>query len=361
VPTIKEVAERAGVSIATVSNAISGTRRVGKARMARVLAAIKELDYHPNEVARSLKVKQTRMLGMVLPDITNPFFSDLIRGAEDAALERGYLLVTANTDEQVEREVRIVAALRSRRVDGILLAATASKSETHLKSVVAAGIPIVCLDRMAPGLALDGVLADNVRGTQECVRHLIRAGHRQIAIITGSMELQIAHERLKGYRAAFKEANIPIQNELIMEGDFREEAGYRLGKQLLLRRERPTAIFASNGVMMLGLLIALDELGVKCPEEIALATFDDLPFAHSFHPHLTAVAQPANAIGYQGTMLLLDRIEGKRSDGPVEVRLAPELKIRESTRAYRAFPTGSAGSLRDSRRSRQPASHAGRT
>lgn len=332
--TIKEVAERAGVSIGTASNVISGKGRVGKARMARVLAAIKELDYHPNEVARSLKVKQTRMLGMVVPDITNPFFSDLIRGAEDAALERGYLLVAANTDEQVEREKRFVAALRSRRVDGILLAATASKSETHLKSVVAAGVPIVCLDRLAPGLAVDAVLADNVRGAQECVRHLIRVGHQEIAIITGSLELQIARERLGGYRAALEEAGIQVSDDLIMEGDFREEAGYRLGKELLLRRERPSAIFACNGVMTLGLLIALDELGVRCPDDIALATFDDLPFAHSFHPHLTAVAQPANSIGYQGANLLIDRVEGKRTGDPLILRLPPELKIRESTRGY---------------------------
>ncbi len=332
--TIKEVAERAGVSIGTASNVISGNHRVGKARMARVLAAIKELDYHPNEVARSLKVKQTKMLGMVLPDITNPFFSDLIRGAEDAAIERGYLLLTANTDEQVEREKRFVSALRSRRVDGILLAATASKSETHLKSVLAAGVPIVCLDRMAAGLAVDAVLADNVRGTQECVRHLVRRGHTKIAIITGSLELQIAHERLNGYRAALEEAGVEYSRDLVMEGDFREEAGYRLGKELLLRRERPTAIFACNGVMMLGLLIALDELGVRCPDEVALATFDDLPFAHSFHPHLTAVAQPANSIGYEGANLLIDRVEKKRTGEPVIIRLAPELKIRESTKGY---------------------------
>lgn len=332
--TIKEVAERAGVSIGTASNVISGNHRVGKTRMARVLAAIKELDYHPNEVARSLKVKQTKMLGMVLPDITNPFFSDLIRGAEDAALERGYLLLTANTDEQVEREKRFVSALRSRRVDGILLAATASKSETHLKSVLAAGVPIVCLDRMAAGLAVDAVLADNVRGTQECVRHLVRLGHTKIAIITGSLELQIAHERLNGYRAALEEAGVEYSRELVMEGDFREQTGYRLGKELLLRRERPTAIFACNGVMTLGLLIALDELGVRCPDEVALATFDDLPFAHSFHPHLTAVAQPANSIGYEGANLLIDRVEKKRTGEPVIIRLAPELKIRESTKGY---------------------------
>jgi LacI family transcriptional regulator len=333
--TIKEVAELAGVSIGTASNVIRGDRRVGKARMERVLAAVKQLDYQPNEVARSLKAKQTKMLGLVLPDITNPFFSDVILGADDAALQRGYLLVTANTDEQLEREKRLVSALRSRRADGILLSTTASKSEAHLESIAAAGVPIVCLDRMAPGLAVDAILADNARGTQECVRHLIRSGHQKVAIITGALDRQIGEERLSGYYAALEEAGIDCCDELVMQGDFREQTGYRLGKELLLRRERPTAIFTCNGVMMLGLLLALDELGVRCPEDIALATFDDLPFAHSFHPHLTAVAQPGKTIGYRGASLLLDRIEGKRTGDPVTIRFPPELKIRESTKSFR--------------------------
>lgn len=333
-PTIKEVAERAGVSIGTASNVISGSAQVGKARRARVLAAIKELDYHPNEVARSLKAKQTKMLGMILPDITNPFFSDLIRGAEDVAFERGYLLLTANTDEQVAREERFVAALRSRRVDGILLAATANRDETHLSSTIAAGIQIVCVDRIPPSLSVDMVLADNKRGAEECIRHIIRMGHTRIAIITGSLELGIARERLAGYQAALKEAGMEYVANLVMEGDFREEAGYRLGKELLLRRDRPSAIFASNGVMMLGLLTALDEMDVRCPEDIALATFDDLPFAHAFHPHLTAVAQPGHKIGSHGATLLIDRVEGKLTGPPKLIRFAPELKIRESTRNH---------------------------
>lgn len=332
--TIKEVAKRAGVSVGTASNVISGTARVSKARAARVLAAVQELDYHPNEVARSLKVKQTKLLGMVLPDITNPFFPEIIRGAEDAALERGYLLLAANTDEQAEREKRLIKALRARRVDGILLAASASKDEAHIKNVIAAGVPVVCLDRAVPDIPLDAVMVDNVRGSQECVRHLIRAGHKKIAIITGSLELQIGQERLAGYTAALRESGIKGSPSLILEGDFREEAGYRLGKELLLRQDRPTAIFTCNGVMTLGLLAALDELGVRCPGDIALATFDDLPLVRSFHPHLTAVAQPGHEMGFRGAHLLIDRVEGRLTGKPVIVRLAPELRVRESSRGF---------------------------
>src|SRR6185312_10938215 len=290
--TIVEVAQRAGVSIATVSNVIRGTKRVSPAVHERVQAAIRELDYYPNEIARSLKVKQTRMLGIVLPDITNPFFPEVIRGAEDSAYDRGYFLVTANTDEQIGRERRIVSALRSYRVDGILLASAPGKDSSHIQSIMQAGISIVCLDRTVADIKTDAVLLDNVRGGRECVRHLIQGGHSRIAIITGSLTLQTGLERLRGYEEALRESDIEIDRSLVLQGDFRDESGYRLGKELLQRQVKPTAIFVCNGVMTLGVLKAFEELGVRCPEDIALATFDDLAVDRSFHPHLTAVVQP---------------------------------------------------------------------
>ena len=238
-PTIVEVAKRAGVSIATVSNVIRGTRRVSSKLEERVRTAIRELDYYPNEIARSLKVKQTRMLGLVLPDITNPFFPEIIRGAEDTAFERGYFLVTANTDEQSGRERRIVAALRSYRVDGILLASTPGKDTSHITSTMQAGVSVVCLDRYVPGIPMDAVLLDNVRGGRECVRHLIQSGHRRIAIITGSLELQTARERLRGYEEALKEADIKTDRKLIFEGRF--PGSFRLSTEYGVARPRQTA------------------------------------------------------------------------------------------------------------------------
>lgn len=329
--TIIEVAKRARVSIGTVSNVMRGTARVSAGLRERVETAIRELDYHPNEIARSLKMNQTYMLGMVLPDITNPFFPEIIRGSEDQAFARGYLLVTANTDEQIERERRIVAALRSRRVDGILLACAQGSDATHIQGAIESGIPIVCLDRAVPGIKLDCVLLDNVRGSQECVRHLVRAGYGNIAIITGSLQLQIARERLRGYEDILRESGIKISRELILEGDFRRETGYRLGKELLLRRNRPSAIFVCNGVMTLGVLQALEEMNVRCPEDIALATFDDLIGDRSFHPRLTVVAQPGYEIGARGAALLMDRIEGKITKKPFVTRIPPALIVREST------------------------------
>jgi LacI family transcriptional regulator len=330
--TIVEVAKRARASTGTVSNVIRGTVRVSPALRARVEAAIRDLDFHPNEIARSLKVNQTYMLGMVLPDITNPFFPQIIRGAEDRALERGFLLVAANTDEQMDRERRIVSALRSRRVDGILLAPTRGKNIDHIRRAIEAGIPIVCLDRVPAGIRIDAVLLDNVRGAQECVRHLTRSGHRKIAIITGSLELGVARERLRGYEQGLREAGIKVNQELILEGDFREDSGYRLAKELLLRLARPSAILVSNGVMTLGVLQAFEELGVHCPNDVAIATFDDLAGDRAFHPRLTVVAQPGYEIGARGATLLMDRIEGKITRKPSLTRVAPTLIVRDSTR-----------------------------
>ena len=340
--TIVEVAKRARVSVGTVSNVMRGDTRVGRDLRERVEAAIRELDYHPNEIARSLKANQTYMLGMVLPDITNPFFPEIMRGAEEKAFQRRYLLVTANTDEQIEREQHILSALRSRRVDGILLACAPGRESGHIRRVIDAGIPVVCLDRAPVGIKVDSVLLDNVRGGQDCVRHLLRVGYRNVAIITGPLGLQLARERLRGYAEAHREAAIKVDRHLILEGDFREESGYLLAKEVLLRRHRPSAIFVCNGVMTLGVLRAFEEIGIRCPADIGLATFDDLAGERSFHPLLTVVAQPMYEIGAQGATLLIDRIEKKRTGKPVVVRMTPTLVVRESTRS-RSQDTGTSG------------------
>jgi LacI family transcriptional regulator len=333
--TIVEVAKRADVSIATVSNVIRGTRKVSPKLTERVRAAIRELNYSPNEIARSLKVRQTRMLAMVLPDITNPFFPEIIRGAEDTAFERGYFLMTANTDEQIGRERRIVAALRSYRVDGVLLASASGTDTSHLRSTIEAGVALVCLDRTVPGVKTDAVLLDNVRGARECVRHMIQKGHRDIAIITGSLDLQTGRERLRGYEEALREADIPVESRRVLEGDFRHESGYRLGKQIVHSADRPTAIFVCNGVMTLGVLKAFEEAKLRCPQDIALATFDDLAVDSPFHPHLTTVVQPSYEMGARAAGILIDRIEGRISKETTTVRIAPTLIVRESTRSPR--------------------------
>ena len=332
--TIVEVAKRASVSIATVSNVIRGTKKVSPELQERVHAAIRALDYSPNAIARGLKVKQTRMLGMVLPDITNPFFPGIIRGAEDTAFERDYFLVTANTDEQIGRERRLLSALRSYRVDGILLASAPGSDISHIRRAIASGVAMAFLDRPVSGVDADAVLLDNIRGARECVRHLIQQGHRRIAIITGPLQLQNAQERLRGYEQALRESDIAVDPALILQGDYRLESGYRLTKQLRKSRIEASAIFVCNGVMTVGVLNALEDLGVQCPQDISLATFDDLTLDHTSHSHLTAVVQPSYEMGARAATLLMDRIEGKLTGEPVIVRVVPTLVIRESTRTY---------------------------
>jgi DNA-binding LacI/PurR family transcriptional regulator len=329
--TIVEVGKRAGVSIGTVSNVLRGTARVSPELRQRVVSAIRDLEYYPGKVAVHVKVKQTCMLGMILPDMTNPFFPEIMRGAEDRAFERGYLLVTANTDEQVERERQIVSALRSRRVDGILLAAASGNDTRHIRAAIQAGIHVVCLDRTAAGVDTDAVLLDNMRGGERCVRHLIRSGYRDIAIITGPLGLQSASERYQGYRDALREAEIESSPAWILEGDYRKESGYRLGKKLARMRRRPSAVFVCNGMMALGVVEAFEKMGVECPRDIALATFDDLPGESAFHRRLTTVVQPSYEIGSRAASTLMDRVEGKLKGPSLVVRIAPTLTLGEST------------------------------
>lgn len=336
-PTLREIADRAGVSVGTVSNVINGTAAVSAVRRERVLAAIRELDYQPNHVARSLKLKKTRMLGMVISDITNPFFPQLVRGAEDAALKNSYLLITFNTDDNVEREKRVLSVLRQRRVDGVLLVVAPNAGDDgHIRSILDSGMPIVCLDRLPAGIEVDSVSVDNVAGARDCVRHLISMGHRRIAILTGPRAVQTAAERLQGYQEALIQAGIAVDPGLVLEGDFRSESGYRLGRALLAGSDRPTAVFVCNNMMALGLLRALAELGLNCPRDVAVASFDDFPLAEAFQPRMTAVAQPAYCIGYRGAELLIARIEGRPVEPrPSRIRLATQLLVRESSTGYR--------------------------
>jgi LacI family transcriptional regulator len=342
--TIKDVAKRAGVSVGTVSNVLSGSTSVSAERRARIYAVMEELDYHPNYIARSLKARSSKTLGLIISDITNPFFPQAVRGAEDSAFQHGYLLNTFNTDDQIEREKQVLSLLRSRRVDGVLLvvAPSADGDVSHIRKTEESGIPIVCLDRIPPGVALDSVSVDNVAAAQLCVRHLISRGYRRIGIITGGLTLQTARDRLGGYKAALQEAGIEPDPGLIMEGNFRRDTGYRLGKNLLLLHNRPTALFVSNGMMTVGVVQALEETGFRCPADVAVVSFDDLPFSDVFQPHLTSLAQPAYQMGYEAAQLLIQRLQGKiKSRKRVTIRLEPELKIRESTIGSR-LPDGSA-------------------
>jgi LacI family transcriptional regulator len=332
-PTIKDVAKSARVSVGTVSNVLNGATQVTEKLRQRVEKAIRDLDFHPNSAARSLKSRRMHMLGVVISDLTNPFFPLLIRGAEDAAAQEGYILNIYNTDDRLDREKQVFGLLRSRRVDGALTVLAPSDEEpAHIRALLDSGIPIVCMDRAANGLDVDIVAVDNFNGALLCGRHLLSLGHSLVGVISGPAQLQTSRERVRGFRSALTERGLKLPAELLRAGDYRFASGCRLALELYSCHPRPTALFVTNGTMGLGAVKALDEAGLRCPDDMALAVFDAVPGAEVLHPRLTVVSQPAYEIGFQAATLLIRRISGQeRSAKPVRITLQPELQINEST------------------------------
>jgi LacI family transcriptional regulator len=332
--TIKDVAARARVSIGTVSNVLANLPTVRPRLRERVEQAIRELDYHPSHIARSLASRNTQTLGIVITDITNPFFPLLVKGAESAALERGYTLSIFNSDNSLERERTCVSLLRSRRADGILIASAPNPEADvrHLVDAQEAGFALLCLDRIPGAFACDAVIADNSKGARLCVRHLHLLGHRRIGAILGPTGLLNSEQRTAGFLRGLHDCGIKRNPALELQGDFQIEAGHRLAKELILAEHPPTAIFAANGMMGLGALKAIQDLGLSCPEHMSLAVYDDYPGAEIFRPALTVIAQPAYEMGRRGTQLLIARLHGEISSAkPIVEVLSPELIVREST------------------------------
>lgn len=328
--TIKEVARRARVSVGTVSNVLSGAVPVSQPLKDRVEQVIRELDYHPNHIARSLKIRQTNMLGMVVSDLTNAFFPQVVRGAEDAAWAHNYMLITLNSDDQVERERQVFSALRARRVDGILLVAASTDGDlAHIQSAIESGIPVLCIDRAMHSMGIESVAVDNVAGARMGVEHLIACGHRRIGMLNGPMTVQVARDRMEGYRQALASAGIPFDEALVREGCFRVETGYLASLELL--RNAPTAVFSANAMMVLGLMRALNELSLRCPEDVAIAGFDDPVFSQSLRPELTCVAQPAYDLGFRAADMLIGRLQHPDLPHRGLVLLDTELRVRHST------------------------------
>jgi len=331
--TIRDVARLANVSIATVSAVINGKGGVSDKLVQRVRQAMEVLDYQPNQVARSLKVRQTNTIGMVIPDVTNPFFTDLMRGVESEARRNNYSVIFCNADEDPELERRQLSMLFSRRVDGVLLAPT--DSHTAQDRLIQRRFPLVFFDRVPADFSGAAVVTDNLDASREAARHLIDLGHRRIAIIAGRLNLSNGLQRLEGFRRALQEAGIPLPEAYVRVGDFRLEASYQCGLELMRLPEPPTAVFCCNNKMTLGLMRALGELRIPCPERVSVLGFDDFDWAVNFSPRLTTVAQPTYQMGKIAVELLLSRLRAKNvSTGKSEntiVTLKSELRARDST------------------------------
>ena len=329
--TMRDVARLAGASVATVSAVINGTATVSEHLTAKISEAMKALDYHPDGVARSLKVGRTQVIGMVVPDLTNAFFPDVIRGVEDAARAAGYSVILCNSNEESEQEKRHLSTLFSRRVDGVLLAC--SDAAAAYDSLVRRRFPIVFVDRIPQGLPHSGVSTDNEEAGRQATRHLIGLGHAQIAFIAGNLNHSPHAERLNGFRKAMQESNLVVRDEYLRMVDQTMESGHACGLDLMRLPQPPTAIITSNNRMLLGLMRVFNELHVPCPEQVSVVGFDDFAWTQHFTPPLTVVAQPAHEMGKRAMEILLAKIragEGGEQETRV-IRLQPELRVRNST------------------------------
>jgi LacI family transcriptional regulator len=331
--TIRDVARLAGVSVTTVSNALNTPGRVSPALSARVHAAVEKLGYAPDAAARSLRKRTSSLIGMVVADITNPFFSELFEAVENAAAMRGYSMLLCNSGEAFAREEKHLAMLRAQRIDGLILAPTGAIAVNRASILASLDVPIVLVDRGMVELGYDAVVLDNRRAGELATAHLLSAGHRRIGLINGPEILRTAADRLQGYREMLLAAGIPFDPDLVLDGRYRETEAYAATLRLLTASNPPTALFATNNVMTIGVMRAIADAGLACPRDISVVGIDDFPWAGAFTPRLTTVAQPVADMGREVLDMLIGRMTRART-GPGETRiLPPRLIARESTTA----------------------------
>lgn len=329
--TIREVAESAGVSYATVSHVINNTRLVSPETRERVLAAMAALNYRPNALARSLRQGKTNTIGLVLPDSANPFFAEISRSIEDEAFKKGYSVFLCNTELDTQRELFYVDVLSKKQVDGIIFVAAGDQADS-LDFLVQRNMPVVMIDRDVPNVEVDAVLTDNRLGGFLATQHLLELGHTRIACIAGPSSITPSAERIIGYRRALEQAGLSYDEALVIPGDYHSQSGMEITHTVLKMNPRPTAIFALNDLMALGAMRAASEAGYSIPRDLAVVGYDDLELAHFTIPPLTTIAQPKKEIGVQAINLLVDRMS-RKSREPSRLVLAPELIVRRSTKA----------------------------
>ncbi|PYI55150.1 LacI family DNA-binding transcriptional regulator [Paenibacillus flagellatus] len=328
--TIYDIAKQANVSAMTVSKVINNTGKISEKTRARVKKIMEEMNYVPNSMARSLVLQETKMLSLLIPDITNPFFTTLARGAEDAAMRLGYKLLFGNSDESLTKEKEYVDMILSTRVDGVLFSAASDLSEPHLQTLRKHRIPFVLLDREVPGVESDAVTGNSREGARKLVEHLVGLGHRRIALVNGSLSVSTARDRLDGYKDALKLNDIPFDESLAFESSYKHFEDEGMLRRMLELPDPPTAVFAGNNFLAVGLIRKLLELGVKVPDRMSVVCFDDLG-ASVIDPFFTVASQPAYQFGAMGIQLLVDRIKGATTPEWKKLVLPSELIVRGSS------------------------------
>ena len=333
--TIDDVARHAGVSPATVSRVLNGTAEVSSDRSARVRQAAEALRYRPSGPARALRRRRTTLWAAIVADVQNPFFTAVIRGAEDIAQQAEHRLVLCNSDEDVAKEADYVEEAIADRMAGVIIA-VASTRRSDLTPLIRNGIPVVAIDRRPPQEEIDSVLVDNRAGALDATRHLLDGGAERVACVTGPRRLSNAQTRLDGYHDALEERGHAIDRGLVRRADFREEGGYQAALDLLDRDDPPDAFFVANNLMTMGVLRAVRERGCRVPDDVAMVGFDDAPWTTLVTPQLSVVSQPTQEIGRQAARLLATASADRE---PRHVLLSPTLVPRESSRSVATSTT----------------------
>jgi LacI family transcriptional regulator len=329
--TIKDVARLSGVSSMTVSRVINGSERVSPETRQRVERAIADLGYVPSRLARGLIRQKTGTLALIVPDVANPFFTLIVRGAEDVARRAGYRMILADTRADLTIERDVIEEMLAHRVDGIMIAPVSDRSKGHLQRLARFGVQFVLIDRTVHGIDSDVVVGDSAGGARRLVEHLISLGHRRIGFITESDEVSTARDRREGYEAALTAAGFPLDPGLIVRSTVDPPGGFEGMRRLLELKEPPTAVFTVNNLVALGAIEAVRAHGLEVPDDVALVCFDDIEYASRLYPFLTVMAQPAETLGTLGTQLLLERIEGRAPEQPRIVVLPAQFVVRQSS------------------------------
>ena len=329
-PNIRDVAQRAGVAPITVSRVINGTGYVSDELRQRVEQAISDLNYVPNRLGPSMRSKRSNTVGLVVTDITNPFWTTVVRGVEDAAYKAGYHLFLCNSDESVYKEREYVELLLSRQVDGFLIVPAEMQFDV-LELIQNQDKAIVLLDRSIETAAVDIVRGDSEGGAYQLTRHLLDLKHRDIALLNGSRSVSTAVVRAHGFRRAMTEAGCEGKEARELWGEFTQDSGYYQTLEALQWRPRPTALIAANNFIALGAVRVLDNFGMKIPQDISLVVFDDLPVAVNLRPFFTSADQPAYEMGFLAANTLFDRLRGNRDGDFKDIVLPFELTVRSSS------------------------------
>jgi LacI family transcriptional regulator len=328
--TIKDVARSSGVSSMTVSRVINGSEHVRPVTRQRVERAIAELGYVPSRLARGLTRQKTGTLALIVPDVANPFFTLIVRGAEDVARRAGYRIILCDTRADLAIEREVIEEMIAHRVEGIAIAPVSDRSRGHLERLARFGVQFVLIDRTVPGVESDVVVGDSLGGARRLVEHLISHGHRRIGFITESDDVSTARDRRQGYLAALAAAGVELDPSLIVYSTVDPPGGFDGMRLLLELAEPPTAVFTVNNLVAVGAIEAVRAHNLEVPDDVALVCYDDIEYASRLYPFLTVMSQPAETLGKLGTQLLLERIEGRAPEQPRLVVLPAQFVVRQS-------------------------------